>query len=201
MSKPPRIPITSASTTSSGRPISSAHMRGTTSLRIGSAPSERIASTCSETVMLPSSAVMPAPTRPPTMRAVSTGPSSRTSEKATTSPMYSLAPNSARVWAVCSARTMPVNRAMTAARLVEPHPHDLELAHHLAERRRAASPCAPAPRGRAVRRHPGGARGATSGRKDGRGSASRDPARAEPEAWYCNHSTGTTTQPAGLRAC
>ena len=40
----------------------------------------RRASTCSVTVIEPSSAVMPEPTRPPTMSAVRTGPSSRTSE-------------------------------------------------------------------------------------------------------------------------
>ncbi len=74
-----------------------AHTRGTTSLRTGSAAIERMASTCSVTVIEPSSAVMPEPTRPPTISAVSTGPSSRTSDRATTSPMYSLAPKAARV--------------------------------------------------------------------------------------------------------
>ena len=57
-----------------------ARTRGTTSRRTGEIAIARSASTCSVTVIEPSSAVMPEPTRPPTMRAVRTGPSSRTSE-------------------------------------------------------------------------------------------------------------------------
>jgi hypothetical protein len=53
----------------------------------GSAAIERNASICSVTFMVPISAVIPAPIRPPTTSATSTGPSSRTSEAATTEPM------------------------------------------------------------------------------------------------------------------
>ena len=60
---------------------------GATSLRTGSAAIARSASICSVTFMLPSSAVMPAPIRPPTMSATSTGASSRTSDFETTVPM------------------------------------------------------------------------------------------------------------------
>jgi len=60
---------------------------GTTSLWIGLAAIERRASICSVTFMLPSSAVMPEPIRPPTINATSTGESSRTSDFETTVPM------------------------------------------------------------------------------------------------------------------
>ncbi len=69
-----------------------ASTRGTTSRRIGEIAMARRASTCSVTVIDPSSAVMPEPTRPPTMRAVNTGPSSRTSERDTTRPMKAFPP-------------------------------------------------------------------------------------------------------------
>ena len=52
------------------------------------------------------------PTRPPTMRAVSTGPSSRTSESDTTRPMNCLPPNASSEYADCSASTMPVKSAV-----------------------------------------------------------------------------------------
>ena len=60
---------------------------GATSFLTGSAAIERRASICSVTFMVPISAVMPAPIRPPTISAVSTGPSSRTSDFDTTEPM------------------------------------------------------------------------------------------------------------------
>ena len=66
--------------------------RGTTSFRIGSAPSARIASTCSVTVIEPSSAAIPAAIRLPTTSAVSEGASSRASETAMTRPRVSFAP-------------------------------------------------------------------------------------------------------------
>ena len=69
--------------------------RGTTSRRTGEIAIARSASTCSVTTMEPSSAVIPEPTRPPTMSAVSTGPSSRTSERATTRPTNTFPPKAA----------------------------------------------------------------------------------------------------------
>ena len=77
----------SASTVSIGSMARVAHSRGTTSLRTGSAAIERIASTCSVTAIDPISAVIPDPTLPPTISAVSTGPSSRTRDRATSSPI------------------------------------------------------------------------------------------------------------------
>ncbi len=89
-----------------------ASSRGTTSRRIGEIAIDRSASTCSVTVIEPSSAVMPEPTRPPTMSAVRTGPSSRTSERATTRPTNCFPPNASSEYAVCSASTMPVKSAV-----------------------------------------------------------------------------------------
>ena len=58
------MPSRLASTVSSGSARVAAITRGSTSFCTGFAPSERIASTCSVTCIAPSSAVMPAPTRP-----------------------------------------------------------------------------------------------------------------------------------------
>jgi hypothetical protein len=57
-----------------------------TSFRTGSLPSTLRASICCVTAIDPSSAAMPEPTRPVTIRAVSTGPSSRTMEMQTRRP-------------------------------------------------------------------------------------------------------------------
>ena len=64
------------------------------------------------TVIEPSSAVMPEPTRPATMSAVRIGPSSRTSERATTRPTNCFPPNASSEYAVCRARTPPVTNAV-----------------------------------------------------------------------------------------
>ncbi len=61
--------------------------RGVTRTRTALTPVARRASICSVTLMAPSSAVMPAPTRPPTSNAVITGAASRTMERATVGPM------------------------------------------------------------------------------------------------------------------
>ena len=60
--------------------------RGATSFRSGSVPSTRSASICCVTTIEPSSAAMPEPTRPVTISAVSTGPSSRTMDTQTSRP-------------------------------------------------------------------------------------------------------------------
>ena len=70
-----------------------ASTRGTASLRIGSVPSARSALICSVTIIEPSSAAMPEPTRPVTISAVSTGPSSLTIEALTRRPTAVRAPN------------------------------------------------------------------------------------------------------------
>ena len=69
-----------------GTMTSPAARRGATSLRMGSVPSTRRASICWVTTIEPSSAAMPEPTRPVTISAVSTGPSSRTMETHTSRP-------------------------------------------------------------------------------------------------------------------
>jgi len=63
-----------------------ATMRGATSFRTGSLPRTRKASICWVTTIDPSSAAIPEPTRPVTMSAVRTGPSSRTIETHTSRP-------------------------------------------------------------------------------------------------------------------
>ena len=80
------MPTTSASNASIGIVMMHASTRGTTSFLTGSAPSARIASSCSVTAMEPISAAIPAPTRPPTSSAVSTGPSSITKPRLTSLP-------------------------------------------------------------------------------------------------------------------
>lgn len=80
------MPSTSPRMVSAGIMTRAATSFGTTSFFTGSAPIERKASICSVTFIVPSSAVMPAPIRPPTMSATSTGPSSRTSDLETTVP-------------------------------------------------------------------------------------------------------------------
>ncbi len=87
MTMPPRIPSRSPSTVSAGSITRVAASLGATSFLTGSAAIERSASICSVTFMVPSSAVMPEPMRPPTISAVSTGPSSRTRDFETTVPM------------------------------------------------------------------------------------------------------------------
>ncbi len=63
-----------------------AMIRGAASTATGSRPSECRASICSDTFMVPSSAVMRAPTRPMRTKDVITGPSSRTMLEVTTLP-------------------------------------------------------------------------------------------------------------------
>ena len=60
---------------------------GATSLRTGSVPIARMASTCSVTSMEPSSEAIPVAQRPVTSNPVSDGPNSRTKAMATTSPV------------------------------------------------------------------------------------------------------------------
>ena len=70
-----------------------ASTRGTTSLRTGSVPSARSALIWSVTTIDPSSAAMPDPTRPVSIRPVSTGPSSLTIDALTRRPTTGRAPN------------------------------------------------------------------------------------------------------------
>src|SRR5436189_1491866 len=83
VTQPPTMPMQSANTVNNGKLINKANIRGATSLRTGSVPRARIASICCETTIEPSSAEIAEPTRPVTISAQSTGPSSLTSETAT----------------------------------------------------------------------------------------------------------------------
>ena len=85
---PPAIAMASEKITMIGSIRVAATTRGRTSTRTGLTPIARIASICSVTFMLPSSAAMAAPTRPPTTSAVSTGPSSITVDLRITAPRY-----------------------------------------------------------------------------------------------------------------
>ena len=60
---------------------------------MGWTASERSASICSVTFIVPISAAIDAPTRPATMRPVSTGPRSRKSDTATTEPVADFMPS------------------------------------------------------------------------------------------------------------
>ena len=71
----PSSPAQSPTATSKGSTSTIASNRGVISLRIGSMPSPRIASTCSVTTMDPSSEAIPVAFRPATKSDVNTGPS------------------------------------------------------------------------------------------------------------------------------
>ena len=84
--KPPAMATASAKTTTTGSITAPATNRGRTRYRTGSMAMVSRASICSVTLMVPSSAAIEAPTRPPTTRAVSTGPSSTTTDFPITVP-------------------------------------------------------------------------------------------------------------------
>jgi len=91
--EPPIIPRKSVSIVRAGASSVTATTRGQESFLSGEAPSARSASTCSVTAMVPSSAVMPAPHRAATMRAVRTGPSLARDREDDTRPTKSFPPN------------------------------------------------------------------------------------------------------------
>ena len=65
---------------------------------------------------------MPEPTRPATIRPVSTGPSSLTIEALTRRPTIERAPNWSSVNPDCSASTIPVNMPVSRTTVSEPTP-------------------------------------------------------------------------------
>src|SRR5688572_2222129 len=105
MSQPPSMPTVFATTVRIGHMMKPASTRGTTSLRIGSVPSARKAAICSVTIIEPSSAAIPEPTRPASINAVSTGPSSLIIEALISRPTNGRAPNSSSAMPDRSART------------------------------------------------------------------------------------------------
>jgi len=122
MSAPPPVPQASEMIVRKNSMKTVATMRGVTSLRIGSVPSARIASICSETFIDPSSEAIPEAFRPETINPVSTGPSSLTIESATSRPVILTAPNSFSETAACSARTQPVKKPVRTTMGKEPTP-------------------------------------------------------------------------------
>ena len=93
MIQPPSRPTALATTVRIGHMMKPASTRGTTSLRTGSVPSARSALIWSVTTIEPSSAAMPEPTRPASISAVSTGPSSLIIEALISRPTKGRAPN------------------------------------------------------------------------------------------------------------
>ena len=65
---------------------------------------------------------MPDPTRPATIRPVSTGPSSLMIDALTSRPTIERAPNWSSVKPDCSASTMPVNMPVSSTTVSEPTP-------------------------------------------------------------------------------
>ncbi len=90
-----------------------ASIRGTTSFLMGSVPSARSALIWSVTTMEPSSAAIPDPTRPVSIRPVKTGPSSLIIDALTSRPTTGLAPNWSSVSPLCSASTAPVKKPVS----------------------------------------------------------------------------------------
>jgi len=82
--------------------------RGATRYWRGSTAMERMASICSVTRMVPNSAHIEAPTRPVTMKAVSTGPSSTSIALVTIRPVALANPLSESWKYACAASTIPV---------------------------------------------------------------------------------------------
>ena len=119
---PPANPIKSATATSNGSIKVVAITRGVTSLRVGSVPIARIASTCSDTTIEPSSDAIADAFRPATNNPVIVGPNSRTSPSATTSPVKAVCPNRANCEAVCKTKIPPMNPPVSITIGSEPTP-------------------------------------------------------------------------------
>jgi len=83
-------------------------MRVATRSLLGSTAEAAIASIWSVTFIEPSSAPMPAPTRPLTTSAVMIGPLSRSTERMIRPGSADFAPNSISVSRVCSESTVPI---------------------------------------------------------------------------------------------
>jgi hypothetical protein len=108
------MPMKSANTVNSGMSRAHANSRGTTRWCSGCAPSDDSASTCSVTRIVPSSAAIALPTRPASMVAASTGPSSRTIVMLMTEPSRVARPMRWNWLYVWTAITMPMNMPVTA---------------------------------------------------------------------------------------
>ena len=103
-----RMPKKSDARVSKGSATMQARIRVAARYLSGSTPDASMASICSVTRMEPSSAPIPAPTRPLAIRPVMIGPVSLIREKTITAGNRDLAPNRLRLSRVCSDRTTPV---------------------------------------------------------------------------------------------
>src|SRR5688572_5657981 len=108
------IPQMSAMVVSSGSARMHARMRVTARNLNESTATASSASICSVTFMAPSSAPMPAPTRPATSRAVMSGPVSRTSAIASPAGIIASAPKRSSEARVCIDSTTPTDRPAVA---------------------------------------------------------------------------------------
>ena len=88
----PTMPTAENSSASIGRPISTATKRGASTRSIGSTPIISMAMSCSPLFMRPMPAVMDVQARPANSSADTTGPSSRSSDSATSRPSEDSAP-------------------------------------------------------------------------------------------------------------
>ena len=116
------MPTALAMMVSTGVMKKPASMRGTTSLRTGSVPSARKALIWSVTIIEPSSAAIPDPTRPASISPVKTGPSSLTIDALIKRPTKSRAPNWSSVMPVLSASTAPVKNPVSKTTVSDPMP-------------------------------------------------------------------------------
>ena len=98
---------------SSGRPITSAMMRGTISTSIGSRPMTRRASISSRIFMEPISAVKAEPERPATMMEVRRTPSSRRTRMPMRSMTKGVAPNLISWKMPCCATMQPTRNEIS----------------------------------------------------------------------------------------
>jgi len=108
--QPPSKPTKSLRAVRSGNIKTVARTRGVMSLRLGSVPMARMASTCSVTSMEPNSEAIPEEQRPATRMPVRVGPSSRTSAMATMSPVSAACPKRVNCEPVCNTITAPMKK-------------------------------------------------------------------------------------------
>src|SRR6185312_15944990 len=126
---PPKIAIAQNTQHSSGIATSPARKRGVATEAIGSTAIISIAEIWSVARIRPISAVSEVPARPANSSAVTTGPSSRYTDSATTMPLAEVPPKIDSTWYSCSISTMPTNRPQTMmmVRLIAPTNHSWRM--------------------------------------------------------------------------
>ena len=114
MNQAPQAPSRSEYIVRSGVMMMHATTRGATKMRSGSASIARIASSCSVTAIVPSSAASAQPTRPATITAARTGPICLVTERLITLPSLDSCPNDANCSYPSSARIIPMKAPVIA---------------------------------------------------------------------------------------